>query len=69
MDSDKLWIIISSFWFYRDHLKGNEALDDDWDDTAVDAFYKGQMPQWFSHDHLSNIKYYVVRFWTLQHGA
>ncbi|XP_048601301.1 UPF0725 protein At5g63820-like [Brassica napus] len=44
-------------------IKCDDRVDDHWDDTAVDDFYKGAMPKWLSDEELArdNKKYYVVR--------
>ncbi|KAG2250039.1 hypothetical protein Bca52824_089667 [Brassica carinata] len=43
-------------------IKCDDRVDDHWDDTAVDDFYKGAMPKWLSDEELArdNKKYYVV---------
>ncbi|CAL9227364.1 unnamed protein product [Arabidopsis halleri] len=35
-------------------IKCNEPVDDDWGHTAIDAFYQGEMPKWFSADDLAS---------------
>ncbi|CAH2077520.1 unnamed protein product [Thlaspi arvense] len=49
-------------------LRGNERVDDTWDDKAVADFYKVAMPKWSSVEHLAseNLKYYVVQDSELQ---
>ncbi|KAL1210596.1 hypothetical protein V5N11_006913 [Cardamine amara subsp. amara] len=42
-------------------LKCNETVNDYWDDTEIDAFYKGAMPKWLFHVDAHNKKYYVVQ--------
>ncbi|CAN6919318.1 unnamed protein product [Brassica oleracea] len=58
-----IYIYRWEFWFIENSFKGDDRVDDHWDDTAVDDFYKGAMPKWLSDEELArdNKKYYVVR--------
>ncbi|KAG2249610.1 hypothetical protein Bca52824_089238 [Brassica carinata] len=49
-------------------IKCDDAVDEDWDDTAVDDFFKGAMPKWLSDEELAtdNKQYYVVKESELQ---
>uniref|UniRef100_A0A0D3A3B0 Uncharacterized protein n=1 Tax=Brassica oleracea var. oleracea TaxID=109376 RepID=A0A0D3A3B0_BRAOL len=57
-----IYIYRWEFWFIENSFKGDDRVDDHWDDTAVDDFYKGAMPKWLSDEELArdNKKYYVV---------
>ncbi|CAF2147902.1 unnamed protein product [Brassica rapa subsp. narinosa] len=49
-------------------IKCDDAVDERWDDKAVDDFYKDAMPKWLSDEELAsdNKKYYVVQELELQ---
>ncbi|XP_009128337.1 UPF0725 protein At5g63820 isoform X1 [Brassica rapa] len=49
-------------------IKCDDRVDDHWDDTAVDDFYKDAMPKWLSDEELArdNKNYYVVQESELQ---
>ncbi|KAJ0251701.1 hypothetical protein HA466_0126250 [Hirschfeldia incana] len=49
-------------------IKCDDAVDEHWDDTAVDDFYKDAIPKWLSDEKLAcdNKNYYVVQESELQ---
>lgn len=60
----EFWFNLRELTVYRyNSFKGNnDAVDEDWDDSAVDAFYKEPISKWLSDEELArdNKNYYVV---------
>ena len=57
-----VWSFYKELIVYRKLFKGDDAVDERWDDNAVDDFYKDAMPKWLSDEELAsdNKKNYVV---------